>query len=110
MFYTYDQNNSGGVFEFDAEAGLSRHVIIEADSASEANEKAEQIGVYFDDEDDCQCCGSRWGEKWASEEGNEVPMIYGDPVAKYRAIVKWQGGEPGAYIHYKDGRIESYPA
>lgn len=46
MFYTYAQNNSYGVFDVDG--NVKHYVIIEADSAKEADEKAESIGLYFD--------------------------------------------------------------
>lgn len=58
MFYTFYQNNSGGYFE-----GPTM-VIIEAHSADEANEIAEErAGIYFDGVAlgrDCWCCGDRW--------------------------------------------------
>lgn len=46
MFYTYRQNNSGGSFKITKK--IKHFVIIEADSAKEANKKAEHIGIYFD--------------------------------------------------------------
>lgn len=46
MFYTYNQNNSGGFFKITKK--IKHYVIIEADSAKEANKKAEHIGIYFD--------------------------------------------------------------
>lgn len=61
MFYFYNQNNSGGGFDLKAE-----NVIVEANSADEANTIAQTVGVYFYgvDEDgdyiDCECCGNRW--------------------------------------------------
>ena len=39
MFYTYRQNNSGGSFKIKKK--IKRFVMIEADSAKKANEKAE---------------------------------------------------------------------
>jgi hypothetical protein len=56
-FYKFRQNNSGGSFIKPAV-----NVIIEADSAKEANEIALTKGVYFDESRDCYCCGSRWYE------------------------------------------------
>jgi hypothetical protein len=106
MFYIYDQNNSGGGFTVDED--VTYNVIIEADSADEANRKAEEIGIYFDDnyEYDCECCGTRWSRAW-SNEGEETPMIYGDAVEDYyEAWVK--GGEPYAHVYYKDGTKRSY--
>ena len=47
MFYLFDQNNSGGNFHHDSSNGIGYRVIIEADSADQANEIAENIGIYF---------------------------------------------------------------
>jgi hypothetical protein len=106
MFYIYDQNNSGGGFIVDDE--VTYNVIIEADSADEANRKAEEIGIYFDDnyEYDCSCCGTRWSRAW-SNDGDAEPEIYGKPVAEYKEY--WaKEGEPWAHVYYKDGTKRSY--
>lgn len=59
MFFTYYQNNSGG--SFDHEPGkYGFAVVIEAETAAQANSKAEDLGLYFDGENDCPCCGRRW--------------------------------------------------
>ncbi len=60
MFYHYSQNNSGGRFVYCPDRGISHHVIIEAVSDRAANIIAEDIGLYFDGEGDCTCCGDRW--------------------------------------------------
>lgn len=106
MFYTFDQNNSGGVFREDRLAGISVYVIVEADSEAEAIEKALYIGIYFDDtyDIDCECCGQRWS-RWIT--GYEQPLIYGQLAdgswqPRYH---KWAEG-PEAYIHYKDGTVK----
>ena len=60
MFFTYCQNNSGGVF--DQNETVDVYTIVEADSADEADRRAEAIGIYFDgcEKDiDCECCGDR---------------------------------------------------
>ena len=111
MFYHFNQNNSGGSFHFDDVSGITHHVIIEADNASEANTIAELIGIYFDGCStgrDCSCCGDRWSEVWESDT-EEFPHIYGvsvqeAPNSKY--TYRWM--EPGkeACVHYKDGRKE----
>lgn len=109
MFYTYDQNNSGGYFDFQKD-DISHFVIIEADNPTEANFRAKQVGVYFDPgyEMDCDCCGTRWSEAWS---GTEVPEVYGKDVSngvieKCRFGMKWMGDNPEGYIHYKDGRVQ----
>ena len=111
MFYHFNQNNSGGSFDFDENRGITHHVVIEADKASYANADAEEIGIYFNGWAaglDCDCCGDRWREVWESD-GKEVPTIYGEPVqeainSKY--FYPWM--EPGkeVCVHYKDGRKE----
>ena len=61
MFYRFDQNNSGGYFITDDR--VCHRLFIEADSEEEANEKAEELGCYWDGvymEIDCPCCGDRW--------------------------------------------------
>ncbi|WP_328742941.1 hypothetical protein OG436_29560 [Streptomyces caniferus] len=109
MFYTYDQNNSGGGFDYDESRGLGIVVIVEADSASLADDRAEEIGLYFDGEDDCDCCGNRWYA--ASSGGDTVPSVYGTPVQSYAWKWKWaREGFPEAFVHFADGRVEGYGA
>ena len=84
MFYTYRQNNSGGSFNIDLQSGITEYVIIEANSASHADERAEEIGLYFDgcrSGIDCRCCGDRWYRTYESE-ATEQPEIYGEWVYK----------------------------
>jgi len=107
-FFEFRQNNSGGGFDFQPDAGISVHVIVEADDATEANQRAEAIGLYFDGVDkgwDCGCCGDRWYEAWAND-GDDVPSIYGTPLDDYEPTIYWmKDGAPNAYVHYKDGRV-----
>lgn len=107
MFYTFNQNNSGGDFDFDKVAGITHYVIIEADSADEANAKALEIGLYFDGAHDCPCCGNRWSEVWGGYGVSEVPSIYEEPIETYLAGDSMRWMEPGAEIvvHYADGRM-----
>lgn len=108
-FFEFSQNHPYGSFDFDADAGISAHVIVEADSAEEANRRAEFIGLYFDgvaQGRDCGCCGDRWDAIFLCEEGDEVPSMYGIPLDEYRPNIYWiGGGKPEAFVHYKDGRI-----
>ena len=105
-FFTFDQNNSGGNYDEDPERGIGPFVIIEADSVPEVNERAERIGLYFDGEGDCDCCGERWSAVWYSDEGTPTPQVYGQPVAE---SVK-EHGWGDAYIHHADGTIERVTA
>ncbi|MFD5198822.1 hypothetical protein ACFWM7_01365 [Streptomyces sp. NPDC058375] len=108
MFFDFRQNNSGGGFDFDAERGISCHVIVEAANDEEANRRAEAIGLYFDGEGDCSCCGNRWSAQWSGDEGDEVPSVYDEPVETATVYMKWMGDNPDAFIHYADGRIVAH--
>ena len=98
MFYEYIQNNSGGVFDIQRDKGIGQYVFIEADTAEEANQKALDIGLYFNgvaEDKDCECCGDRWYEAtWGHEE----------PPARVRQhpLQDWQ--YPIA-VHYADGHF-----
>lgn len=46
MFFYFYQNNSGG--RIMRNSNVSRLVIIEAKNYSKANQKAEELGIYFD--------------------------------------------------------------
>lgn len=71
-FYEYMQNNSGGYY-----VKGPMLLIIEADSAVEADMIAEENGAYFYGVHkgyDCKCCGDRWGTFWGTP--TDVPMYY----------------------------------
>lgn len=106
MFYHFSQNNSGGTFSFDEEDGITHHVIIEADNPSEANFKAEKIGLYFNGCDsgmDCDCCGDRWHEV-DKYDASDKPEVYGDEPSNVSH--KWMDDGKEVAIHYKNGVIE----
>jgi hypothetical protein len=44
LYYTFCQNNSGGVFDIDDK--VCEYVIIQALSVNDANHQAEQLGIY----------------------------------------------------------------
>lgn len=119
-FFTFNQNNSGGRFVVDHRRGISHYVIVEARSAQEANQLAEQLGLYFDGVGDCNCCGNRWSEAglWG-ETGSDRPEVYSTPVAgQSREGTKLDGSKygpswfikdgPEGYIHYLDNVIEPF--
>lgn len=60
--FRFRQNNSGGNFIVNDTVDVN--VVIEAESADQANEIATRyLGIYFngvDNERDCSCCGDRW--------------------------------------------------
>lgn len=100
-FFTFSQNNSGG--SFIDNGSLGDYVVIEADNADDANERAMALGIYFNGVDegiDCDCCGNRWYE--VSGEGDDVPSKYGEPFTKEHK--SYSGVK--SYIHYLDGKVE----
>ena len=104
-FYTFLQNNSGGHFNVDTLDGIGEYVIIEAHSSKEANDRAEEIGLYFDGCDsgsDCPCCGDRWYESNESD-GMDEPLIYGEPVRNYVGF--W---EAYVFVHYLNKEKEMF--
>lgn len=115
MFYTFKQNNSGGSFDYDELSGISVNVIVEANSPSEANQLAQDIGLYFDGCNtnmDCPCCGDRWYDSAAYDGGDDVPSSYGKPLALSQDVdtstsMKWMKGFE-IFVHYADGRIVGY--
>lgn len=113
-FYEYRQNNSGGSFDVDANAGISVHVIIEAATAWDANRKAEEVGLHFDGYGDCSCCGDRWYRQ-DEYDADDEPSIYGTPIEEHYSKpsnfgLYWtdQETEKDAYVHYLDGRVVGY--
>lgn len=106
MFYAYNQNNSGGSFNVNDDVAL--FVIIEANSAKQANALAEAAGLYFGGNGDCSCCGDRWYKAWDDEKGDEAPMIYGKPAENENSSY-WVGkGEPITHVYYLDGTKKTY--
>lgn len=114
MFYAYTQNNSGG--EFVVDDNVKHYVIIEANSAKEADEKAESIGLYFDgvkNGKDCPCCGDRWDKADDPDfgiNGTEKPEIYGQSVLKFFKEIGWSPWQEEAIVYYKDGKVEVFSA
>lgn len=102
MFYHYPQNNSGGSF-----TGKYHHIIIEANSAEQADALAESgTEIYFDGcqtGSDCDCCGDRWSRAWSSG-GDETPQIYSGPVEEWTD--KYFGG--GVLVLYLNGERKEY--
>lgn len=123
MFYTFRQNNSFGTFEYDETRGIAVNVIVEANSAEDANVRAEAIGLYFDGAGDCPCCGNRWHEQYtfqSEDPGTEVPSVYEDEVKPGETFpgpkegerfgpIKWASDKQfEGFIHYKDGSIAGF--
>lgn len=103
MFFTFTQNNSGGSFAIDND--VAQFVIVEADSYLEANEKAEDAGLYFSGVTaglDCHCCGDRWYPQWSDKEGTTEPLIYDRAPEMHRPNFALEG-EYYCHIYYMDG-------
>lgn len=109
-FYTYSQNNSGGIFQYDDEAGIGEYVVIEAVNPDAASAKAQDIGIYFDgvrEGIDCGCCGDRWHEPCGDPD--DVPSLYGKPITNEKCGNRWRKEGPSVFVHYADGTVKAYP-
>lgn len=109
MFYTFNQNNSGGSFDFDEKLGITQYVVIEASNHEAANLYMESIidgdwcgghGGY------CPCCGERWSQVW-STDGDETPSIYGESIKLFGGSFFIKKGYC-ICVHYLDGTKEWY--
>lgn len=100
-FYPFRQNNSGGRFYGPT------YVVIEARSATEANNLAEEkADVYFSGRGDCACCGERWDEV-DEEDGCEVPsLLKGAPIDTFEDT--WADPKYYVKVYYFDGSTKRY--
>ncbi len=103
-FFHFEQNNSGG--GFDADENVAPIVVIEAVDADAANDRAEQLGIYFggvNDGRDCECCGDRW---YAVDDCNAEEKPDDRRILR---CAPWKSqGNPYAFVHFADGRKLSY--
>ena len=118
-WFKFNQNNSGGSFDVDDK--VCHRLFIEAELFSDAVEKAEELGCYWDGVDkgvDCPCCGDRW-DKWNDDpidieqyktEGYESVngKIYFDNIEEYAQYLADNYGwtTPDARIYYDDGSVK----
>lgn len=112
-FFEFSQNNSGGSFN-----GFARSVFIQARNADEANERAEEVGLYFDGCEsgiDCDCCGDRWSRVYDDDGVAEEDLrIYycGKmvSVSEFDVLTVEQdrrGDEIDLFrLYYADGRVD----
>lgn len=97
-WFYFDQNNSGGYFIQNDQVGHG--FFVQAETAREADTKAEKIVEDYSDY--CECCGVRW-DIWSGEDdGHDVPKIYGDPLSE---MIK-DFGQERYVLHYADGHTE----
>lgn len=108
MFFTFDQNNSDGKFHINNTLAVS--MIMEANSAQEANSYAEGIGLYFNGSItgiDCKMGGDRWSAQWVNEPGTEEPVIDEIPVNVFNC--RWtQRGGIYCRVFKLDGSVDEY--
>lgn len=114
-FFEFNQNNSGGIFDVDE--SVCHRVFIEAETAAEANDKAQSLGIYFNgvsDGRDCPCCGCRWDER-DDDDAITFPLVYSksqgltmqsiEEYAHYLADhFSWT--TPDVRIFYADGTVK----
>ena len=101
MFYLFVQNNSGGSFHYDAEAGIGINVAFEANSEDEAIERAKDV-IYFDGVNkgfDCPCCGDRWSE-YTYDSAETI-----EELGKRKYKNTWTDEDNTMYVHMLDGSI-----
>jgi hypothetical protein len=97
MFYLYRQNNSGGYFEDPA-----KYVLIEADDGDHADFIAERyVGLYFNGQGDCRCCGNRWRNfSDGFDDATETPMIYDESIEDFCKNKKWYSSTTDIKVPY----------
>jgi len=106
MFFTYRQNNTGGIFHVND--NIAHFVIIEAESEEASDIKAKNIGLYFDGFNDCECCGARWvSMRYCGESGTTKPSAYGKSIKDF--LLEKNSSVYEARIHYKNGKVEKLP-
>lgn len=99
MFYTINQNNSGG-YIIDNE-DVSNFVSVEANNFKEAEGKLRSITEDYSEF--CECCGERWYIDLNNDDAEEIPMIYDIP---YNQEVYKCWSSEHIIIYYLDGIIE----
>lgn len=100
-FWTYYQNNSGGCNVVNDR--VAKFVFIEAESAEDADNRAEEIGIYFNGCEtgrDCDCCGDRWDRAY------EQTATAADAL---RSVYDWcLDQDPAAHVYTADGAKQSF--
>lgn len=98
MFYTTNQNNSGGYFIRNED--VCEWVIVEANNPSQANELMQRVTENYSEY--CPCCGERWYFDFDERDGKENPMIYDKSVYETEVGMFTER----CIIYYLDGRKE----
>src|SRR5690606_29927234 len=102
MFYFLHQwIDEDGSFESDHEAGIGQYLIVEANSAKQAYDIAKLIGIRD---------LGRW-RRIEQLSADDQPTLYGTPISEVEyepdELAHEKIGQPLAYIHYLDGRVET---
>lgn len=103
-WYEYSQNNSGG--SFDVNDKVCHRLYIQAETAEQANAKAEELECYWDgcaSDMDCPCCGDRWYRNYddAGVDTNGKSII--DYVQELCDNYGWT--VPDARLFYDNGKV-----
>lgn len=111
-WYQFNQNNSGGYFITNDK--VCHRLLIEAETFTEAVEKAEDLGCYWDGVSkgiDCSCCGDRWSQ-WDDEPVNLTGIAWKDlnfsTIEEYAQYFADDFGwtTPEIRLYYKDGNVK----
>lgn len=113
-WYRWDQNNTGG--HFDVDGNLCHRLFIEADTYEEAEQKALDLGVYYngcEDDLDCPCCGDRWysGDEVKLQKNGTYKYTPDMVFACIEDYVQYLADEygwtdPDARMFYADGDVQ----
>ena len=98
-FFTFRQNNSGGVFVVNDKVAHS--VVVEATSPADANKRAKDMGMFrmsF-----CECCGPRFFEAFDNEAGTDT---FEEAVADARH--SHFDNDASVVVHFKDGTSKTF--
>jgi hypothetical protein len=88
-------------FENDTEiVAPAKHVLIEAESPTEANRIAKENGIYFSDD-------RRWTVIAPDDEGKNQPTIYGFPLEFFENVSN-ETGLPGILLIDRTGERRVY--
>lgn len=102
-FYTYIQNKTGGVYSHNE--NLAKNVIIEAEDAYTANTFAKELGIYFDGDGDCTCCGKRWTEFNITDAGTYYPEIDSEEITYTYKPEFPEENILTVIVYFQDGRV-----
>lgn len=111
-WYQFNQSNPSGYFITNDK--LCHRLFIEAETFTEAIEKAEDLGCYWDGvrkSIDCPCCGNRWSQ-WneglvdlTEKAWKDISFSTIEEYAQYLAE-NYGWTTPDIRLYYKDGNVK----